>query len=242
MKPSFVFQHGWICDGTIWDLLIARLQERLREDCLIFVPERGYFGEPVLPAPDYKQGGPVVCVTHSLGLHLLTPEIMEATDILVSIASFANFHDRDTVEAEKQSRAALRAMLRKMKTEPAQVISSFWQNCGSSDLEGSLEWQAACLKTMAVETITADLEQLDCRTFTWPVTAKGKPQAILVGGTKDNIVPLACVRRLAVQFENSAIIEIKDGGHCMPVTHCDILADIIYQAVQDKMVCSAVSN
>lgn len=236
MKPNLVFQHGWICDGTIWDLLIARLQERFDGNCSVFVPERGYFGDPASITPACDLDGPLVCITHSLGLRLLPPAILEAADILISIASFANFHDRVTAQAERQSRAALRAMLRKIKTDPQQVISAFWKSCGSNELEGSMEWQADCLKSMRLETIVADLEGLDRHTFVWPATAKSKPYALLVGGGQDDIVPLECVRKLALQFEDPDIIEIEEGGHCLPVTHCDFLAGIIYQAVQDKMM------
>ena len=80
-----VAQHGWGFGAWCWD----RWRDVLPANFALHCPDRGYFGPAVEVAVR-----PRIVLAHSLGLHLLSPQLWAAAELIVVISGFRSFHSR----------------------------------------------------------------------------------------------------------------------------------------------------
>jgi len=93
--------------------------------------ERGYFGLPFEAATRASNSnkGSLLVICHSLGLHLVSPALLQKCDGLVLIGSFRNFHGGSDRE-QKLSRTKVRRMSAKIQIDPALVLQDFYRSAG----------------------------------------------------------------------------------------------------------------
>ena len=115
-----VAQHGWGFGAWCWD----RWRDVLPVGFALHCPDRGYFGPAVEVA-----ARPRIVVAHSLGLHLLSPQLW-AAELIVVISGFRSFHSANTRQA-RRSRRTVEQMLVRLEREPAALLADFYARCGA---------------------------------------------------------------------------------------------------------------
>ncbi len=224
MKTIVILQHGWAMDGSVfskWKLALDGIALQMRNsnqgELEYFVAERGYFsaandlGVEALPELDKK----IIVVAHSLGLHLIPDVVRKSVDFLLSLSSFANFH-QDALVGHRLSKRRLERMLHKLKAEPQKVLHDFWTEC---DLpfevrpilsEGSIN----------LARLVSDLELLnhvDMKSDSWPHTAN----SCVLQGNNDPIVSLEQAQTLGRLLNTNGILEVDGANHLTPALDPD---------------------
>ncbi len=106
-EPSavqLIAMHGWAGDATAWEPWRQAAAER---GWSLHCGERGYGGSPPV-VPTWRPGGRRVLLTHSMGPHLLAPELLAQADAVVLLAGFARFVPEGA--PGRSTRQALEAM------------------------------------------------------------------------------------------------------------------------------------
>jgi pimeloyl-[acyl-carrier protein] methyl ester esterase len=123
-----IAMHGWAGDSRCWKPWIEATENLgWRWQC----GERGY-GEIKPHAPAWPEDLPAhalrVVIGHSLGPHLVRPEVLQAADAVVLLASFAAFVPPD--RAGRRLRMALEGMAAKLdnETEAKEMLEKFLAN------------------------------------------------------------------------------------------------------------------
>src|SRR5581483_6899587 len=125
MRAEVILQHGWGFDGQSF---LRWLPYLAGDNVAVRVGERGYFGGThVSPMFSTVEGYKVV-IAHSLGLHLVSPEAINAADSVVLIGAFAHFHPEDTL-GNKRSKRVIKSMREKLAVQPHSVLRDFVRNC-----------------------------------------------------------------------------------------------------------------
>ena len=134
-----VAQHGWGFGAWCWD----RWRDVLPDGFALHCPDRGYFGPAVV-----VEVRPRIVLAHSLGLHLLSPQLCEAAELIVVISGFRSFHAASVRQA-RRSRRTVEQMLVRLECEPAALLADFYGRCGvpkserlseNSGHQGSPHW------------------------------------------------------------------------------------------------------
>ena len=109
-----VAQHGWGFGAWCWD----RWRDALPAGFALRCPDRGYFGPAVAGA-----AWPRIVLAHSLGLHLLSPQLCAAAELIVVISGFHSFHSSCARQARRSRRTVgqMRARLERVCLPPAQA-------------------------------------------------------------------------------------------------------------------------
>lgn len=84
---QLIAMHGWAGDGGHWQ---AWQQAATRRGWGVQVGERGY-GQRPPELPPWSAHGRKGLICHSLGVHLVPPEVLAASDAVVLLASFGRF-------------------------------------------------------------------------------------------------------------------------------------------------------
>ena len=114
-----VAQHGWGFGAWCWD----RWRDVLPDGFALHCPDRGYFGPAVV-----VEVRPRIVLAHSLGLHLLSPQLCEAAELIVVISGFRRFHSASARQA-RRSRRTVEQMLVRLEREPAALLADFYARC-----------------------------------------------------------------------------------------------------------------
>ena len=115
-----VAQHGWGFGAWCWD----RWRDVLPAGFALHCPDRGYFGPAVAVAAQ-----PRIVLVHSLGLHLLSPQLW-AAELIVVLSGFRSFHSPCARQA-RRSRRTVEQMLARLEREPAALLADFYARCGA---------------------------------------------------------------------------------------------------------------
>jgi non-heme chloroperoxidase len=59
---------------------------------------------------------------------------------------------------------------------------------------------------------------------------------LIVHGREDQVVPLAIAEALHARAASSQLLSIPEGGHMLPVTHAELLAEALYDFARDRPV------
>ncbi len=196
-----VAQHGWGFGAWSWN----HWRDLLPAGFVLHCPDRGYFGPAVAVAAQ-----PRIVLAHSLGLHLLSPQLCAAAELIVVIGGFRSFHSPCARQA-RRSRRMVEQMLARLEREPAALLADFYARCGA--LPDS-RWPG----TIDVGSLRRDLQLLQesvLELAAIPVAA----QVLILHGSRDRVVPVERAEELCELLPNSALAIVAEAGHALPLTH-----------------------
>lgn len=208
--------HGWCGEGHHWDpwrSAFAASGWRWQSG------ERGY-GEAEPFEPGWQAGGRRVLIGHSMGPHLLRPELLADADAVVLLASFGRFVPaggpgrrlRSALEgmaAQLREPEAARTMLRQFMAEAAAPEDPALLPAGPA--EGSLN-------ALQRQRLADDLALL-ARTEGLPSGFPAGIPVLVVEAAQDRIVvpeARALLREaLQAQHHPTDWLTLADAGHCL---------------------------
>ena len=204
-----VAQHGWGFGAWCWD----RWRDVLPANFALHCPDRGYFG----PAVEVE-ARPRIVLAHSLGLHLLPPQLCEAAELIVVISGFRSFHAASARQA-RRSRRTVEQMLMRLEREPAALLADFYARCGAPSDSDSTElaevrWPGA----IDVGSLRRDLELLQ-ESVLELATIPAAAQVLILHGSRDRVVPVERAEELGELLPNSELAIVAEAGHALPLTH-----------------------
>ncbi len=196
-----VAQHGWGFGAWCWD----RWRDVLPANFALHCPDRGYFG-PAMAV----EVQPRIVLAHSLGLHLLSPQLWAAAELIVIISGFRSFHSACARQA-RRSRRTVEQMLMRLEREPAALLADFYARCGvPSDSHRS--------GTVDADSLRRDLQLLQESVLELSAIPAAA-QVLILHGSRDRVVPVERAEELREMLPNSALAIVAEAGHALPLTH-----------------------
>ena len=196
-----VAQHGWGFGAWCWD----RWRDVLPANFALHCPDRGYFG-PAMAV----EVQPRIVLAHSLGLHLLSPQLWATAELIVVISGFSSFHSACARQA-RRSRRTVEQMLARLEREPAALLADFYARCG---VPSDNRWSGA----IDADGLRRDLQLLQesvLELSAMPTAA----QVLILHGSRDRVVPVERAEELRELLPNSALAIVAEAGHALPLTH-----------------------
>lgn len=211
LEPNFIFQHGWAFSDRCWQGWLKDLKSFL-------LVNRGYWGGAHQPVDDagYPPGSIIIC--HSLGLHLLSPELLSQSRLLVVVSGFAHFHGRNP-ENGRFSRKHIQKMLLRIVADPGGLLQDFYRDCGC--LPWLVDERTLDLALLTQDLILLDTNHIDHLSFA------SLPPVLQIHGSKDRIVRPERAEELADILGTSQLTIIDGAGHGLPFTHPQVCMDVI---------------
>lgn len=219
--------HGWAGDSRCWKPWIEATAPRgWRWEC----GERGYGRlEPRAPerpdntAPDALR----VVIGHSLGPHLLAPQVLHAADAVVLLASFAAFVPPG--REGRRARAALAGMAASLADKPqAQtMLRNFMDRVATPQPADLLPPgpQDGPLDEANRARLREDLELLG-RCNGLPAGFPRRARVLIVEAEEDRIVEPAARGMLREELPDAAVITLPGIGHAL------LAGDVIARVVE----------
>ena len=195
-----VAQHGWGFGAWCWD----RWREVLPAGFALHCPDRGYFGPAVA-----VEVQPRIVLAHSLGLHLLSPQLW-AAELIVVMSGFRSFHSASARQA-RRSRRTVEQMLARLEREPVALLADFYARCGSPS-------DSRCPGTVDADGLRRDLQLLQESVLELSAIPAAA-QVLILHGSRDRVVPVEQAEELHELLPNSALAIVAEAGHALPLTH-----------------------
>jgi pimeloyl-[acyl-carrier protein] methyl ester esterase len=209
VDAEVILQHGWGFDGQIWSPWVPVLH---RAGVTTQIGERGYFGAK-LESPRFTDKVQTrIVVAHSLGLHLLEPEVLANADALLVLAGFLKFHPTDPME-QRRSQRVIKTMLARFSEAPDMVLADFWINAYSPE---NSQLPLVTRTDGNTERLAADLERL--HVCNMGIDVIGDKPILFVSGDADRIVSPAVFRTFVESAPRCDDYTLKGAGHAIPVT------------------------
>jgi pimeloyl-[acyl-carrier protein] methyl ester esterase len=206
-----VAMHGWAGDSRCWDPWIkATAPLGWQWQC----GERGYGGMPPrTPAWRGSPGTLRLVIGHSLGPHLLAPEIWQSANAAVLLASFGKFvpPGRRGLRLDQ----ALEAMSTKLDSveEALEMLAKFMANAAHPKLPGPL-LSGLADGPLNLERLRGDLQILrDSRGL--PASFPSSISVLLVEGGQDQIVTPEARAMLRDAVPRAKTILLPEAGHAL---------------------------
>ena len=196
-----VAQHGWGFGAWCWD----RWREVLPANFALHCPDRGYFAPIVEVA-----ARPRIVLAHSLGLHLLSPQLYAAVELIVIVSGFRSFHSACSRQA-RRSRRTVDQMLARLEREPAALLADFYARCGSPP-------DSRCPGTIDADSLRRDLQLLQESVLELSAIPAAA-QVLILHGSRDRVVPVERAEELHESLPNSTLAIVAEAGHALPLTH-----------------------
>ena len=207
-----VAQHGWGFGAWCWD----RWREVLPAGFALHCPDQGYFGPAVEVAVQ-----PRIVLAHSLGLHLLSPQLCATAELIVVMSGFRSFHSACARQV-RRSRRTVEQMLARLEREPAALLADFYSRCGTPS-EG--HWP----EVVDADGLRRDLQLLQesvLELSAIPAAAR----VLILHGSRDRVVPVERAEELRELLPNSALATVAEAGHALPLTHARACWERVEQA------------
>ena len=206
-----VAQHGWGFGAWCWD----RWRDVLPAGFALHCPDRGYFGPAVAVAVR-----PRIVLAHSLGLHLLSPQLW-AAELIVVISGFRSFHSPCDRKA-RRSRRTVEQMLARLEREPVALLADFYARCGSPP-------DSRCPGTVDADSLRRDLQLLQENVLELSAIPAAA-QVLILHGSRDRVVSVERADELREMLPNSALAIVAEAGHALPLTHVRACWEQVEQA------------
>jgi pimeloyl-[acyl-carrier protein] methyl ester esterase len=211
-----IAMHGWAGDAAGW---IGWPEAFAAEGWSWRSGERGYGGEsPRLPA--WEARGRRVLIAHSMGPHLLPPDLLAAAEAVVLLASFAGFVPGGP--AGRRLRAALAGMaavLEDAAADPRPMLRSFLAEAAAPQSASAMPPGPADRPAQAIdrELLRRDLELLRQSTSLPAGFPTGVP-VLLVEAAEDRIVVPEARRQLRRALPAAEVLRLEGTGHALLAT------------------------
>lgn len=208
-----IAMHGWASDARCWQPWIGATEKLgWHWQC----GERGYGEfEPFHPAwpANLPPNACRIVIGHSLGPHLVAPEVLRLADAVVLIASFGTFVPPD--RAGRRMRAALEGMADKLgsQTEAKEMLRKFLANVAAPQSSDLLP-QGPVDGTLQLDRLRADLEVLrQCEGLPrgFPLGAR----VLIVEAGNDRIVDPGAQSMLREVLPEADVIRLEREGHSL---------------------------
>ena len=196
-----VAQHGWGFGAWCWD----RWRDVLPANFALHCPDQGYFGPAVA-----VEVQPRIVLAHSLGLHLLSPQLWAAAELIVIISGFRSFHSACARQA-RRSRRTVEQMLMRLEREPAALLADFYARCGVPP-------DSRCPGTIDADSLRRDLQLLQENVLELSAIPAAA-QVLILHGSRDRVVPVERAEELREMLPNSELTIVAEAGHALPLTH-----------------------
>ena len=204
-----VAQHGWGFGAWCWD----RWRDVLPANFALHCPDLGYFGPAVAVAAQ-----PRIVVAHSLGLHLLPPQLCVAAELIVVISGFRSFHSACARQA-RRSRRTVEQMMARLEREPAALLADFYTRCGTpSDSDSTELAEVRWPESIDADGLRRDLQLLQESVLELSAIPAAA-QVLILHGSRDRVVPVERAEELREMLPNSALAIVAEAGHALPLTH-----------------------
>lgn len=207
-----VAQHGWGFGAWCWDGWRAVLPANF----VLYCPDRGYFG----PATEVA-ARPRIVLAHSLGLHLLAPQLWAAAELVVVISGFRSFHSACARQA-RRSRRTVEQMLARLEREPAPLLADFYARCDAPPdrcWSGAIDGDRLRRDLLLLQENALELSALP-----------GTAEVLVLHGSRDRVVPVERAEELCELLPNSALAIVAEAGHALPLTHVEACWEQIERA------------
>jgi len=215
--------HGWASDAHCWTpWILATKDQAWIWDC----GERGY-GQFAPHHVSWPSEAPPGCrrlvITHSLGVHLLPPEVLASADTIVLLASFAAFVPPD--RPGRRVRAALQGMAAKLgsQDEAARMLEKFLANAAYPEPAGLMP-PGPLDSQLNLERLRDDLGVLsECRGL--PKGFPSNARVLIVEAGEDRIVEPAARAMLREELPAADVVRLPYAGHALLQT--DVVSEVI---------------
>jgi pimeloyl-[acyl-carrier protein] methyl ester esterase len=195
-----LFLHGWGFDRTMWEPLSALLGgfEQAFDD-------RGYFGEPLDPAP----GGRVLAITHSFGTMRLLARPPAGLFGIVAINGFSHFAEGPA--GAGVAPLLVERMIRRFDRDSQATVDRFRCECGAAVSASALDTGKLRGDLVLLATMTAPVPPVPL------LSLEGAGDHLLDGATR------------AAQFAGARLERRihPDAGHLLPCEDPAWCADAI---------------
>lgn len=236
MRVEYILQHGWGFDARVWNSWLGSLSY-LSPATIFHLGERGYFGGLPFTPRFLDSSSLKVAVTHSLGLHFLTKEVLAKADALFILAGFLNFHPEDQL-SHRRSKRVVKAMKEKLQTEPHTVLSDFFQSCYSNENQ-SFKFPLAAVpegEEINCQRLLADLDTLDTSDLLGAIDVVTDDAAVfLLHGTGDRIVNADKTLELAMVMPKAKVLLVENGSHALPTMQITLCLETIKEALSREL-------
>lgn len=215
MHAEVIFYHGWGFDSSAWNGWVRAFARDRETSCLH--AERGYFGAATSSPQFSGKSTNKIVVTHSLGLHFVPSQVIQAADTLLVFSGFLRFG----------SSRVIRAMNRKLDQDATAVLLDFWHNCYSPHMLSAKN----ILRPQSVETdqLRADLKLLDHSVID-PAIFNNIPNILIVQAGQDLILDANAETDLIEALPHAVVYKVAEASHALPFTHVQTSLEILNQA------------
>lgn len=204
---GLVFLHGWGFGPEVWSRWAEAFPNRP-----VALLDAGYFGPRRMTLPANPDGW--VGVGHSLGFaHLLSLDVQWRG--LIGLNAFLRFcpgPGRDS----GTSAEVLDAMLARLDTAPADVLSRFLRRCGLKGQPASLPGPDG-LARLRQDLLTLRGLNLGATLASLPLV----PPVLLLHAEDDHIAPVELAREAQGMLPGARLHVFESGAHALPVTRPD---------------------
>lgn len=205
---QLIAYHGWAFDRQFWE----PWSEELSQYGNFKTYDRGYLGPPRKVALD-SEGGPVVLICHSLGLHMIDEKVIKAADLLIINGGFLYFHPY-TAQFKRRSRLVIQQMMNELEVNPEKVLHNFYQNAYAPDPVPKISFEHIDIQLLLDDLRILQKSEMNAEKL------KNIDKICILHGSDDQIVSYKKGRQIYNQLQGrSQYFEIKDAGHALPVTH-----------------------
>jgi len=219
-KINLHLQHGWGFDQSCWSDLLS-----YASPSSVSFGERGYFKGKLaghVPIGNYN-----ITISHSLGLHLLSDELLNRTDFLVIISGFQFFHGERPADG-RFSRRHLLKMFHDLEDDPMALLGRFYHDCGTEFV--GVEPDRLHLEPLHRDLILLDSHHLD------PAKLHGIGNILIIHGERDRIVPLVRAENLLQKLPRAVLKVVEGGDHGLIFSHPERCWQIISGYCEDGVL------
>jgi pimeloyl-[acyl-carrier protein] methyl ester esterase len=200
-----IFQHGWAFDSSSWD----KWKSLFSSTSQIKANDRGYFGEQQNHIFEITNSFKII-ICHSLGLHLLSKELLESCDLLMIFGGFFHFHPSSTKE-NRRSKLVLKRMIKQLEKNPESVLQNFYQNVFFPQPYQNQPQIISNFEQLKSDLILLDESYFELENF------EGVNQVLIFHGEQDQIVPFTLGKELSIKT-NFLLHSFPEEGHALPFT------------------------
>lgn len=222
MTTQIIAMHGWSGDSRGWQPLAAATTSR---GWTWTLPDRGYGPVAAHCAAWDPQASRRVVIGHSLGPHLLAPELLAEADAVVLLASFGRFipQGRDG----RRLQAALAGMSEALQGPQAEaMLHTFLAEAAAPAPLSALPYTIldSPLSPAGRQRLIADLALLE-HCLRLPEALNPRLPCLIVEAGADRIVVPQARELLRQERPGATLIHYAEAGHCLLDT--PLLADLV---------------